>query len=147
MDNFEIQTERNLIGIELEKQGKVDEAIKLYEQNIGENFVGSHPYMRLAIIYRKRKQVGDEIRVLKKAAYVFKNLVDERRLDRTPKLEKFKKRLSSLIPKEEIEKLSKEIIQDKATYEDDPIELLKIRYAKGEVTKDEYEQIKKDIEG
>jgi len=45
---FESQVERNLIGIELEKAGKVDEAIPLYEQNVRENFIGGHPYKRLA---------------------------------------------------------------------------------------------------
>lgn len=68
---FEAQAERNLIGIELEKAGKVDEAIPLYEQNVQENFIGGHPYKRLAIIYRLRKQYDDEIRILTKATRKF----------------------------------------------------------------------------
>ncbi|TFB08487.1 hypothetical protein E3V08_03800 [Candidatus Atribacteria bacterium MT.SAG.1] len=58
---------RNLEGKELEKAGKVDEAIALYEKNIKEGFDGSHPYTRLAIIYRRRKLFDDEARVIKKA--------------------------------------------------------------------------------
>jgi len=58
---------RNLEGSELEKAGKVDEAIALYEKNIKEGFDGSHPYTRLAIIYRRRKLFDDEARVIKKA--------------------------------------------------------------------------------
>ncbi|MBA7567513.1 hypothetical protein ES695_02195 [Candidatus Atribacteria bacterium 1244-E10-H5-B2] len=57
---------RNLEGKELEKAGKIDEAIALYEKNIKEEFDGKHPYIRLAIIYRKRKLFDDEARVLNK---------------------------------------------------------------------------------
>jgi len=70
---FESQAERNLIGIELEEAGRIDEAILIYEQNVKGNFEGSHPYTRLAIIYRKRKQIDDEIRILKKAARKFRD--------------------------------------------------------------------------
>lgn len=87
------QVERNLRGIELEKTGRIDEATKLYEKNVKENNEGSHPYDRLAIIYRKRGKIDDEIRILEKAVWVFKNIVYKERCDRLPKLEKFKKRL------------------------------------------------------
>lgn len=90
---FERQVERNLMGIKLEKEGKVDEAIELYEQNVRENFEGNHPYDRLSIIYRKRNQIDEEIRVLEKAIWVFENVVYKERGDRVPKLEKFKVRL------------------------------------------------------
>ncbi len=87
------QVERNLKGIELEKKGHTDKAIELYEQNVSENFDGNHPYDRLAIIYRKRNQIDDEIRVLNKAIWVFENIVHQERGDRLPKLNKFKERL------------------------------------------------------
>ena len=61
------QVERNLKGIELEKCGNIDAAISLYEQNVSGKFDGSHSYTRLAIIYRKRGQINNEIRVLEKA--------------------------------------------------------------------------------
>ena len=38
--NFDKQVERNLVGIQLEKQGKIEDAIKLYEENIKKNFQG-----------------------------------------------------------------------------------------------------------
>ena len=84
---------RNLKGIKLEKEGKIDKAIKLYEKNIEEEFDGSHPYTRLAIIYSKKGLLDDEIRVLKKAVWVFENVVYKERGDRLQKLDKFKKRL------------------------------------------------------
>ena len=62
----------------IERTGKSrDLAIKLYEKNITENFDGSHPYNRLAIIYRKQKDYQNEIRVLNKAINVFSNLMPE----------------------------------------------------------------------
>jgi len=84
---------RNLKGIKLEKEGKIDKAIKLYEKNIKEEFDGSHPYIRLAIIYSKKGLLDDEIRVLEKAVWVFENVVYKERDDRSQKLDKFKKRL------------------------------------------------------
>jgi len=90
---FKEQLERNLNGIESEKEDGIEEAIELYEKNIEENFDGNHPYDRLAIIYRKQNKVEDEIKVLEKAIWVFENVVYKGRMDRIPKLEKFKKRL------------------------------------------------------
>lgn len=91
-----IWVERNLLGRQLEKEGKIDEAIKLYEENIKEGFDGNFPYDRLAIIYRKQKKKEDEIRVLNCAIYVFENIVYQQRGDRIPKLNKFKERLTKL---------------------------------------------------
>ena len=96
MSNFDKQLERNLKGIEFEKLGKVDEAVELYEKNIEENFEGNHPYDRLATIYRKKKDISNEIRVLEKAIYVFENIVYSQRGDRLPKLERFKTRLEKV---------------------------------------------------
>lgn len=101
-DQLSMQVFRNLEGIRLEKEGQVDMAIELYEANISENFEGSHPYDRLAIIYRKRKQIDDEIRVLEKAIWVYENVASKARSDRLPKLERFRQRL------EKARKLKKE---------------------------------------
>jgi len=140
MNDFDIQLQRNLEGIELEKQGKIDEAIELYEKNINENFEGNHPYDRLAIIYNKRKQIDNEIRVLKKAISVFDNVVSDERGDKLTKLEKFQKRLKKISPEDIIE----EVAKDK-TMEDDALKVLKIRYVNGEISREEYLEIKKDI--
>lgn len=42
--------------------------------NVNERFDGSFPYERLAMIYRKRKQYNEEIRVLEHAVSKFKGL-------------------------------------------------------------------------
>ena len=63
-----IIVERNLRGKELEKAGSVDNAIELYEQNVTDMVDTPFPYDRLRIIYTRRKQYDDAIRVCK--AYI-----------------------------------------------------------------------------
>lgn len=85
---------RNTEGRDLEKKGYIDNAIEFYELNLKEQFDGNFPYDRLAIIYRKRKQYNEEIRVLERAISVFEDLEKSSpRSDVNPKLEKFKERL------------------------------------------------------
>ena len=74
------QVERNLKGKELEKAGKTDDAINLYEQNVRERAIGTHSYDRLAIIYRKRKRFAEEIRVLEVAISVYESDMHSDRL-------------------------------------------------------------------
>lgn len=91
---FSLCVERNLTARELERKGMVEDATKLYELNINENFEGNFPYDRLVIIYKKQKRMDDVVRVLKKAVYVFTHVVYKDRVDRIKKLEKFKLQLS-----------------------------------------------------
>lgn len=90
--------ENNLRGIELEKDGRTDEAIALYEQNVAAYFEGSHPYNRLAIIYRKRKDYDNEIRVLRRAVSVYEQWKEsdavkyQKFVDRLKKAEQLKGR-------------------------------------------------------
>ncbi len=83
MINYALAVEYNLQGKELEKQGKIDEAIILYERNVANGFDGSHPYKRLSIIYRKLKRYDDEIRVLNAAIKIYepKQDVDKDKYD------------------------------------------------------------------
>jgi tetratricopeptide (TPR) repeat protein len=106
MIDFNLQVERNLKGIELERAGEVEKAIELYEANISEEFEGNHPYDRLAIIYRKYGRIDDEIRVLQEAIQVFRINVNEHRMDREPKLENFKKRLDKALSLKESGKMT-----------------------------------------
>ena len=96
---FEIQVDRNLEGIEFEKKGEIEKAVELYEKNIEEEFEGSHPYDRLAIIYRKRGEYEKELRVLRKAIFVFENKIHSGRADKEPKLQKFRERLDKAMQK------------------------------------------------
>lgn len=71
---FNKQSERNLKGEELEKQGDIKGAAMLYEQNLKEGFPGTHPYDRLGILYEKEKNYEEEIRVINRAIEVFDDL-------------------------------------------------------------------------
>lgn len=77
-----IMVDRNLIGRELEKAGRVDEAIALYEANVDDLFAGSAPYDGLACIYRKQKRYSDEVRVLEQALKVASSTMNPRKLER-----------------------------------------------------------------
>lgn len=96
MGTFDECVTHNLLGQKYEADGKIDKAIKLYEQNVSEYFEGSHPYYRLADIYHKNKQVNDETRILRRAICVFENIVNPKRVDRNRKLAYFKQRLKNL---------------------------------------------------
>lgn len=66
-------SERNIKAKEFESSGNVEMAIELYEQNVT---IGSHapfPYKRLALIYKKRKDIENEIRVLKALLSIMEN--------------------------------------------------------------------------
>jgi tetratricopeptide (TPR) repeat protein len=63
--------ERNLRGVELEKEGSEDDAIECYEANVREGFQGTHPYERLAVLYRSKEDFQREVEVLERAIEVF----------------------------------------------------------------------------
>lgn len=71
--NYRLDTtaKNNNIGIELEKAGQVDEAVKFYEENIKIGYTATFSYDRLMILYRKQKRYDDEIRVIYRAIDVF----------------------------------------------------------------------------
>lgn len=86
----------NIKGKALEKEGKIEQAIELYEFNVKNRFEGNHPYDRLAIIYHKSKQYEKECEVLEKAIDVFENDIPDSRPDKIKKLSKFKERLEKI---------------------------------------------------
>jgi hypothetical protein len=92
-NNHDAQVQRNLLGKQFEKDGKVLDAMALYEENISEHFEGSFPYWRLAILYRKRKLPLEEVRILEKAISVFNSLLSSNRTDIEQKLVDFQERL------------------------------------------------------
>ena len=68
----EEQTARNLRGMELEREGQVDAAMALYEQNVAEGFAADWPYGRLVAIYERLGRPEDALRVLERGLAVFK---------------------------------------------------------------------------
>ena len=90
-DKFSEMVDRNLKGIEMEKLGHEENARILYEMNIEEGFDGSHPYERLRVIYTRRKDFVQAIRVCQ----AFINL-NQRDIKKT---ENFTKHLTKLLAK------------------------------------------------
>lgn len=81
-DDYEKASRLINIGIDLEKEGMIDEAIKVYEKSIIPQLPLKHPFERLAILYRKKKDYENEIRIMKIAVEVFMK-ENERRANRT----------------------------------------------------------------
>ena len=59
------------LGIDFEKEGMINEAIAVYEKAIIPQLPATHPYDRLMILYRKKKDYDNEIRIIKIAISVF----------------------------------------------------------------------------
>jgi DNA polymerase-3 subunit epsilon len=90
---------RNIMGIALEKEGFIDNAIECYKANAQEGFEGNHPYDRLAIIYRRRGDVDKELAVLRRAIEVFEGIQSSPRPDVGPKLAAFRQRYLATLAK------------------------------------------------
>lgn len=70
-------------GITLEGEGKIEEAIKVYEENVTLGYPAHHSYDRLRILYNKRKDEENEKRILKLTIEKFgANTKLQRRLDK-----------------------------------------------------------------
>jgi len=88
---LDVMVDRNLNGKTLEAAGEVDKAIALYEENVSDLFSGDHPYDRLRVIYTKRKQFAEAIRVCRTFVKIADMLIEEGsgRSDLKPKRDKF----------------------------------------------------------
>jgi hypothetical protein len=60
---FEAAMERHVQAEEAAPNGDPERAIRLYEMSVSEEFVGSHPYERLASLYERRRDYGSALRV------------------------------------------------------------------------------------
>jgi tetratricopeptide (TPR) repeat protein len=96
---LEAQTARNLEGLAAEQAGQVEEAIALYERNIGEGFPGDLPYGRLVMLYERRGQLADAERVLRRAIEVFTASTRRTAQDRRATVRVFKNRLREVLRK------------------------------------------------
>jgi hypothetical protein len=74
---LDVMVDRNLNGKTLEAAGEVDKAIALYEENVSDLFDGNHPYDRLRVIYTKRKQFAEAIRVCRTFVKITDILIQE----------------------------------------------------------------------
>jgi tetratricopeptide (TPR) repeat protein len=66
------QTARlNNKGIAYEKEGKIKQAINVYEKNIELGYPAHRSFQRLMILYRKAKDYDNEMRVIERAIEIF----------------------------------------------------------------------------
>lgn len=84
----------NNLGIDYEKRGDVDMAIRVYEGNIAMDspsmeFPARHSYDRLMVIYRRRKDYDNEIRIIRRALKIFARFDDD--------VERYSERLNKAI--------------------------------------------------
>lgn len=96
-ENIELRLEYNpkwsgLIseGKLAEREGRTDDAIRAYEEDIALEDFAPYPYRKLAIIYHKRQDYENEIRVLREALKndVIKYDWFEKRLERIERMVK-----------------------------------------------------------
>jgi hypothetical protein len=87
------QTGRNLEGMELERQGRTDEALALYQQNVAEGFEGDFPYGRLVAAFERAGDLERAAAVLERAIEVFSTTRRRTPADRRATLQAFRGRL------------------------------------------------------
>jgi hypothetical protein len=87
------QTARNLEGMGFERDGRLDEAIARYEQNVREGFEGDWPYGRLVAIFEHRGELERAAQVLERAIEVFGLSTRRTPRDRRATINAFKGRL------------------------------------------------------
>jgi len=64
-------------GSKLEKEGKIDEAIKVYEKNIESGcYPAAFSFKRLSVIYRGRKDYDNELRVIERAIEAMPTIIE-----------------------------------------------------------------------
>lgn len=92
-ETLEEQTRRNLEGMDLERSGRIDLAVDLYERNVAEGFEGDWPYGRLVAYYEKAGRLDEAERILQRAIDVFKASKRRTPADRRSTLAAFRGRL------------------------------------------------------
>jgi hypothetical protein len=93
---LEAQTARNLEAFAAEQEGRIDDAVALYERNVAEGFPGDLPYGRLVAIYERRATFLEAERVLRRAIEVFQSSTRRTPADRRATLAVFRRRLNAL---------------------------------------------------
>lgn len=87
------QTNRNIEGLELERAGRTEEALVVYQRNLDEGFEGDWPYGRLVAAYERSGQLERAAAVLERAIEVFGGSQRRPPADRRSTVGAFKGRL------------------------------------------------------
>jgi hypothetical protein len=78
---YERWFKRNAIAEQKEREGKFDDAIRIYESNVEEDADTLFPFERLSILYRRRNDRKNELRILRKGLQLLKERMEHQRLD------------------------------------------------------------------
>lgn len=62
---------RNNFGHKSETNGRIEDAVAAYEENIAEGYAATFSFDRLMVIYHKRRDYANEVRVINRALEVF----------------------------------------------------------------------------
>ena len=81
MKNYERWFKRNAIAEQKEKEGKFDDAIRIYENNVEEDADSLFPYERLAILYKRKNDRSNEKRILQKGLQLMRERAAQGRID------------------------------------------------------------------
>ncbi len=81
MKHFERWFKRNAIAEQKEREGKFDDAIRIYESNVEEEADTLFPYERLSILYRRKNDRKNEKRILQKGLQVLTERARQGRID------------------------------------------------------------------
>ncbi|MFN0069937.1 MAG: hypothetical protein ACKVVP_00435 [Chloroflexota bacterium] len=90
----DVQTRRNLDALALEGEGRAQEAVALYEQNIADGFEGDWPYGRLVAYYERIGELAQAQRVLERGIEVLSGSKRRTPRDRKEVIRAFKGRLT-----------------------------------------------------
>jgi tetratricopeptide (TPR) repeat protein len=94
---LEAQTARNLEAMAAERDGRLDEAIAMYERNAAEGFPGDLPYGRLVALYERRGAFDEAERVLRRAMAVFEASTRRTPQENRATIRVFRNRLKALL--------------------------------------------------
>lgn len=72
---------RNAIGEQKESEGKFEDAIRIYEANVQEDADTIFSYERLSILYKRKNDLRNEVRVLRTAIRKLNEKSIRKRLD------------------------------------------------------------------
>lgn len=112
--NFNIAFEMNQLAINLEKMGRVEEAVEKYIEVIKLGFDGSYPFDRLNIYYRKQKDYDNEIANCEQAIKLYEDLKIIGRSGASEGLSKYKKRLERALELRQNEKDKIKAMEEKS---------------------------------
>ncbi len=111
-----VMVERNVKGLELKKVGQIDEAIKLFEQNVVDKAETNCAYQSLRIIYTKQGKLQEAIRVCEACiALDYKTISETEKNFLRRQIEKLKAKIQSGTDQKTKPKERKKATQDTRT--------------------------------